>query len=142
MLRPLTTLKLSIRLPPGIKCKEIEQTLTPLLTTDTPFGAEVTLSEFEYGDGFMTPIVPEQLSAIYEQASLSVFSKPPIYQGCGGSIPFMTDLGELYPSANFLVTGVGHPTTNAHGPNENLDLEYCKRIISVVSLIVEDYASI
>lgn len=38
-------------------------------------------------------------------------------QGEGGSIPLMGLLSELWPTAQFVVTGVLGPHSNAHGPN-------------------------
>ncbi len=38
--------------------------------------------------------------------------------GEGGSIPFMAMLGEKFPQAQFVVTGVIGPHSNAHRPNE------------------------
>ena len=40
--------------------------------------------------------------------------------GEGGTIPFMAMLGEKFPEAQFLITGVLGPQSNAHGPNEFL----------------------
>ena len=45
-----------------------------------------------------------------------------MFSGLGGSIPFMQMLGERFPEAQFLVTGVMGPGSNAHGPNEFIDL--------------------
>lgn len=42
--------------------------------------------------------------------------------GEGGSIPFMGMLGEHHPDAQFVITGVLGPDSNAHGPNEYLHL--------------------
>ena len=51
----------------------------------------------------------------------------------------MADLGESFPEANFLVTGINLPDTNAHGPNENIDLAFCKKLITAISMIMEDF---
>ena len=40
--------------------------------------------------------------------------------GEGGTIPFMAMLGKHFPDAQFLITGVLGPHSNAHGPNEFL----------------------
>ena len=39
--------------------------------------------------------------------------------GEGGSIPFMGMLGEQFPQAQFLITGVLGPESNAHGPKNS-----------------------
>jgi acetylornithine deacetylase/succinyl-diaminopimelate desuccinylase-like protein len=58
----------------------------------------------------------------------------PLFIGCGGSIPFMEFFSSMYPKANFLLTGVGFPDSNAHAANENLDLEFCRKLISTIGL--------
>ena len=55
-------------------------------------------------------------------ASLEIYGKPYVAWGEGGSIPFMGMLGERYPAAQFVVTGVLGPNSNAHGPNEFLEI--------------------
>ena len=40
--------------------------------------------------------------------------------GEGGSIPFMGMLGKRFPEAQFVITGLLGPASNAHGPNEFL----------------------
>ena len=48
--------------------------------------------------------------------------------GIGGTIPFMSMLGERFPEAQFLITGVLGPHSNAHGPNEFLHLPTARKI--------------
>jgi di/tripeptidase len=56
--------------------------------------------------------------------------------GEGGTIPFMNMLGEKFPQAQFLITGVLGPRSNAHGPNEFLHIPYVKRLTAAVASIV------
>ncbi|HEV2720537.1 MAG TPA: peptidase M20, partial [Thermoanaerobaculia bacterium] len=58
--------------------------------------------------------------------------------GEGGSIPFMGMLGARFPSAQFLVTGVLGPHSNAHGPNEFLHLQTAKNVTSCVAQVLSD----
>jgi acetylornithine deacetylase/succinyl-diaminopimelate desuccinylase-like protein len=58
--------------------------------------------------------------------------------GEGGSIPFMGMLGARFPAAQFLITGVLGPHSNAHGPNEFLDVEYAKKLTACVAQVLED----
>ena len=53
--------------------------------------------------------------------------------GTGGSIPFMGMLGEKFPKAQFLVTGLLGPNSNAHGPNEFLDIDTGKKLTGCVA---------
>ena len=52
--------------------------------------------------------------------------------GEGGTIPFMNMLGEKFPRAQFLITGVLGPHSNAHGPNEFLHIPYVKQLSAAV----------
>ena len=60
--------------------------------------------------------------------------------GEGGSIPFMGMLGESFPMAQFVITGVLGPHSNAHGPNEFLDLATGKRVTSAVAVVLAAHA--
>jgi hypothetical protein len=45
-------------------------------------------------------------------------------------------LGARFPRAQFLITGVLGPHSNAHGPNEFLHLPYAKKLTAAVAQIV------
>ena len=75
------------------------------------------------------------------RASESAFGAPPAYMGEGGSIPFMAMLGEKFPQAQFVVTGVLGPHSNAHGPNEFLHLPTGRRITRVIAQVLADHAA-
>ena len=48
----------------------------------------------------------------------------------------MAMLGERYPRAQFVVTGVLGPHSNAHGPNEFLDIGYTKKVTACIAEIL------
>jgi len=75
------------------------------------------------------------------RASTAQFGAPAMFDGLGGSIPFMSMLGERFPRAQFLVTGVMGPGSNAHGPNEFLDIATGKRVTACVAHVLTEYAS-
>ena len=58
----------------------------------------------------------------------------------GGSIPFMAMLGKHFPDAQFLITGVLGPHSNAHGPNEFLHVPYAKKLTACVAAIIAAHA--
>jgi acetylornithine deacetylase/succinyl-diaminopimelate desuccinylase-like protein len=62
-----------------------------------------------------------------------------MYQGTGGSIPFMSMLGEKFPRAQFLITGVLGPGSNAHGPNEFLDLPTGAKLTACVAHVLAEH---
>ena len=59
--------------------------------------------------------------------------------GEGGTIPFMGMLGEKFPGAQFLITGVLGPHSNAHGPNEFLHIPTGKRVTMCVAKVMADH---
>ncbi len=72
-------------------------------------------------------------------ASRQAFGAEAAYMGEGGSIPFMGMLGDKFPKAQFVITGVLGPHSNAHGPNEFLHLPTGKRVSQAVALILADH---
>jgi hypothetical protein len=48
-------------------------------------------------------------------------------------------LGEKFPGAQFLITGVLGPQSNAHGPNEFLHIPTGKRVSMCVARVVADH---
>jgi acetylornithine deacetylase/succinyl-diaminopimelate desuccinylase-like protein len=73
------------------------------------------------------------------RASEAAFGAPPAYMGEGGSIPFMAMLGERFPTAQFVVTGVLGPHSNAHGPNEFLHIPTGRRVTQVIAQVLADH---
>ena len=61
--------------------------------------------------------------------------------GEGGSIPFMSMLSARFPLAQFLITGVLGPNSNAHGPNEFLDVPYSKKLTCCTAAVLARHGS-
>jgi acetylornithine deacetylase/succinyl-diaminopimelate desuccinylase-like protein len=80
------------------------------------------------------------LERAIDSASRAEFGKPACALGEGGSIPFMAMLGEHFPAAQFLITGVLGPSSNAHGPNEFLHLPTARRVTACVSHVLQAHA--
>ena len=59
--------------------------------------------------------------------------------GEGGTIPFMGMLGEKFPDAQFMITGLLGPQSNAHGPNEFLHVPTGKRLTGAVAHVLESH---
>jgi len=68
-------------------------------------------------------------------------AKKHAYLGEGGSIPFMGLLGRKFPKAQFVITGVLGPQSNAHGPNEFLHIQMAKNVTAVVAAVLADHAT-
>lgn len=136
VLRPHTAVKLSLRLPPTLDGRRASDALKRILETNPPYGASVTMDVEKSGSGWNAPALSPWLEAAVLEASQHYFGRPPMYMGEGGTIPFMGMLGEKFPAAQFLITGVLGPHSNAHGPNEFLHLPTGKRVSMVVADVV------
>ena len=140
VLRPQTTLKLSVRLPPTLDARSSGAFIKTLMETDPPYGAKVSFDVQKAGSGWHAPPLAEWLAASVDAASRVHYGKPVAYNGEGGSIPFMGMLGEKFPQAQFLITGVLGPGSNAHGPNEFLHIPTGKRLTACVAQVLSDHA--
>ncbi len=138
-LLPETSLKLSFRLPPTGDADQAAQAVKTALEADAPPFAEVSFEVESAMPGWNAPAVADWLQASMDKASQEFFGKPSVYMGTGGTIPFMGMLGEKFPEAQFLITGLLGPKSNAHGPNEFLHIEKGKKLTCCVARVLEDH---
>jgi acetylornithine deacetylase/succinyl-diaminopimelate desuccinylase-like protein len=140
VLRPKTVAKLSLRLPPTVDATRAARRVKETLETDAPYGARVTFEVESPGTGWDAPPTDRWLLDAMQQASRTYFGRPAMFQGVGGSIPFMAMLGERYPTAQFMITGVMGPGSNAHGPNEFVHLPTGVRVTACVADVLAAHA--
>jgi len=138
VLRPKTSIKLSLRIPPSLDATEVDRKLKSLLESDPPYGARVVFDPEKGGAGWVAPKIAPWLEESVERASHTHYGKGAMTFGEGGSIPFMGMLGARYPEAQFLITGVLGPQSNAHGPNEFLHVPYARALTACVAQVLSD----
>ena len=136
VLRPFTSIKLSMRLPPTCNAKRVSKQLEELLLNNPPNGAKISFKLDCAVNGWMAPEISPWLEKALNNASKNYFNMPAIHMGEGWSIPFMGMLGEKFPEAQFLITGVLGPGSNAHGPNEFLHIPAAKKITCCVAEVI------
>ena len=142
VLRPKTAVKLSLRLPPTADANAASRRVREVLEADPPYGARVTYASGERpGTGWNAPVMADWLRDSVGRASTAQFGAPAMFDGLGGSIPFMAMLGERFPRAQFLVTGVMGPGSNAHGPNEFIDLPTGVKVTACVAQVIADHGA-
>jgi len=139
VLRPHTAVKLSLRLPPTVDGKRAGELLTEALLADPPNGATVRLELEKAATGWNAPALAPWLEKAIDDASRAFYGKPAMYMGEGGSIPFMGMLGEKFPGAQFMITGVLGPHSNAHGPNEFLHIDMGKKVTASVARVIAEH---
>jgi acetylornithine deacetylase/succinyl-diaminopimelate desuccinylase-like protein len=140
VLRPSTKLKLSIRIPPRVDPKAAAKAVKQTLEKDPPYGAKVTFDARDASAGWDAPEMAPWLDKALDEASQRHFGKPAMYMGEGGTIPFMYMLGEKFPKAQFCITGVLGPGSNAHGPNEFLHIPTARRLTLCVADVLATHA--
>ncbi len=139
VLRPHTALKLSVRVPPTMDAEQAAQRIKERLEADPPYGATVSFDVHMPGSGWNSPPLEPWLESAVTKASEAYFGKPAVLMGEGGTIPFMGMLGEKFPKAQFLITGVLGPGSNAHGPNEFLHIPTGKAVTCCVAQVLAEH---
>jgi acetylornithine deacetylase/succinyl-diaminopimelate desuccinylase-like protein len=139
VLRPYTSLKLSFRLPPGIDAQAAAAAVKKALESDPPYGAKIAFDVESSMGGWNAPSTAPWLEAAIQSASRTFFGRDAMYMGVGGTIPFMGMLSDKFPRTQFLITGVLGPHSNAHGPNEFLDIATGKRVTACVAHVVAEH---
>jgi len=137
---PTAALRISLRVPPTCDAAAASVALKEALERDPPHGAEVRLDSVEHATGWDAPELAPWLAESLTQASHDFFGGDALTMGEGGSIPFMGMLGARFPEAQFLVTGVLGPQSNAHGPNEFLHLPTARKLTACVARVLTDLA--
>ena len=139
VLRPGTQARLSLRLPPTTNPDAAVACLRETLTRDPPYGAGVSFNPGQGTGGWNAPAFAPWLKDSMARASREFFGKEACAVGEGGTIPFMAMLAEKFPRAQFMITGVLGPKSNAHGPNEFLHIETGMRLTGCVAQVLEDH---
>ena len=139
VLRPYTSLKLSMRIPPMVDAPKAQDALVKVLTDAPPYDAKVKIETEEAALGWNAPKTELWLKATNEKASTEFYGHSASALGEGGTIPFMAMLGEKFPDAQFIITGVLGPASNAHGPNEFLHIPYAKKLSCCVASVLAEH---
>jgi acetylornithine deacetylase/succinyl-diaminopimelate desuccinylase-like protein len=140
VLLPELSLKISLRLPPTCDPARAAEAVRAALEEDPPYHAQVRFEMDPATGGWNAPTFAPWLEQSITAASKALYGREAMNAGCGGTIPFMGMLGRQFPRTQFFITGVLGPHSNAHGPNEFLDVEYAKKLTACVSMVLADHA--
>jgi len=140
VLRPRTSLALSVRLPPTADPQACARALEAALTDDPPQGAKVAFKTVQSSPGWNSPPLAPWLERAVQDASQATFGREAALMGEGGTIPFIGMLGAKFPDAQFVITGVLGPQSNAHGPNEFIHLPTGRKVTAAAALILAAHA--
>ena len=125
---------------PGGDAKEHLVALTRHLEQHAPWGAQVTVTPGDLGQ----PYAIDASGPVYDAARAAfrqAWGNEPVDTGVGGSIPFIAEFADAFPSAKILVTGVEDPQTQAHSINESLHLGVLERAATAEALLLANLGS-
>jgi len=137
---PRARAKVSMRVAPGGDAKEHLVALTLHLEQHAPWGAQVTVTPGDLGQ----PYAIDASGPVYDAARAAfrqAWGNEPVDTGVGGSIPFIAEFADAFPSAKILVTGVEDPQTQAHSINESLHLGVLERAATAEALLLANLGS-
>jgi acetylornithine deacetylase/succinyl-diaminopimelate desuccinylase-like protein len=142
VLRPFTTLRCSLRLPPTLGKDEAFKIVSDLLTKDPPYNAIVEVTNNGAGEGWNSNEISSKVIEILDKHNQEIFGTKTLLLGCGGSIPFVKVIQDCLPETVLFVTGLMLPGSNIHAPDENMDIEYWVKFTKSLSCFLVDYANL
>lgn len=140
VIQPSAELKLSLRLPPTLNAAKAEEAVRQLLTQKPPYDSQVEVKDIMKAEGWNAETAPKWLADALAKTSQTRFGQPVQALQEGGSIGVLKMLEQKY-KAPFVVTGVLGPGSNAHGPNESLDIPYAKKLTGCVADLVSAFSN-
>ncbi|UOQ61859.1 dipeptidase [Leucobacter rhizosphaerae] len=132
---PRARVRVSARIAPGQDPEAAYAAITRHLEAHAPFGAKLTFEDAGLGQAFQVDTSGWAVAEV-RGAMADAWGVAPVDIGVGGSIPFIAELVEEFPSAQILVTGVEDPDGRAHSPNESLHLETFRKSILTEALFL------
>ena len=137
VLRPFTTAKISLRLPPTVNTSKATQAVEAALLSDPPSGAQVRVHFDTPTTGWVAPPFESWIIDAIKRTSEELFGVSPGILGAGGSSPFLALLGERYPGVPLVATGASGPGCNSHGTNECLQLPMAEAVTVATAHLIE-----
>jgi acetylornithine deacetylase/succinyl-diaminopimelate desuccinylase-like protein len=134
------TAKISCRLVAHQKPEQIEKALFAFLEARTPEGCHWDLKSFGTAPAIAVPTESPWLSAASD-ALTSVFPKPAVLIGTGGSIPVVGEFQEIL-GVDTVMVGFSLDDDLIHAPNEKFEVSCYRRGILSQAAILEAYANI
>ncbi len=133
---PSVTVKLSFRIAPGQSATDAFAAIEAHLRETVPWGAHLEFGTVDLGNPFLVDASGSAATLELEALRDAWDGADPVMVGVGGSIPFVADLVDRFPTAQILITGVEDPQSRAHSPNESLSLTVLRRAMLAETLFL------
>ena len=129
LLIPKAKAKVSLRLPPTEDPDHAMNMLEKHIKENTPFNANVNFIPEAKGKGILVDPKNEFSSKLIESFNKN-WDNEVAYMGVGGSIPFANVFINEFPNSEIVLVGAGDEEGNAHAPNESVNIDDIKRLIT------------
>ena len=117
--------KVSFRLVPGQSPAKVLAGFRDFVVARLPEDAQASIQVFSMSEGIEVPADSPFLRAA--QGALStVFGRPAVLMGCGGSLPVVSQMRDIL-GLDCLLVGFGLDDDQVHSPNEKFDLACFER---------------
>ena len=135
---PGIKVRMSMRLPPLVDKNKVHDAIEKAINDNIYFDAKVSLGYFDLGEGVFLGNMTNRTKNILNRASKEFFGNEMIFNGGGGSIPFISYFQSKYPNTDIICTGIVGSDSHEHGPNENLNIEACKTMICILCYFLSE----
>ncbi|WP_250214547.1 M20/M25/M40 family metallo-hydrolase [Acrocarpospora catenulata] len=132
--------RVTVRVPPAGDPKTALNDVTDFLKQVTPWGAQVSFSDFTVGSGYLADTGGRARAAL-DRAMERAFGRAPRDVGQGGSIPLVATLVRQFPAAEILLYGAEDDDASIHAPNERVVLAELRRIATAEALFLAEYGA-
>ena len=135
---PKAKAKVSLRLPPTEDPDHAMNMLEKHIKENTPFNANVNFIPEAKGKGILVDPKNEFSSKLIESFNKN-WENEVAYMGVGGSIPFANVFINEFPNSEIVLVGAGDEEGNAHAPNESVNIDDIKRLITSLTDALSNY---
>ncbi|MCK4870034.1 MAG: M20/M25/M40 family metallo-hydrolase [Gammaproteobacteria bacterium] len=134
---PEITVRVSVRTPPATNVDNCISEIREKLLANPPYGVELEFALGEHVDSWASPDLSAPVAQAISEASTAYFGNDAVYLGEGGGIGFVPLMNKMFPKAQFILTGLVGPDSNAHAANESLHIPTAKKITCCIAHILQ-----
>ncbi|MFD2355431.1 M20/M25/M40 family metallo-hydrolase [Nonomuraea ferruginea] len=137
--QPVARARVTVRVPAAGDPKTTVNAVVEFLQQVAPWGVRVSFGDLTVGSGFQADSGGTARAAL-NRAMERAFGRPPRDVGAGGSIPLVNTLLKQFPAAEILLFGAEDEDAACHAPNERVDLEELRRVVTTEALFLQELA--
>jgi acetylornithine deacetylase/succinyl-diaminopimelate desuccinylase-like protein len=137
---PRARARLNLRIPPGVAPQGAAAALVRHLHQVAPWQVRVTVDVEASGQPFRAA-TDGPAYRVMAAAMESVYGRPIVELGQGGSIPLCGVLRTTYPQAELILIGVEEPLAAIHAPNESVHPKEIADMALTEALFLQNYAA-